>query len=67
MLSMIFTRSLTLASSELVDTNVEVASSLSLAIGEAPGVALTVVPLSARPPSSYDLDWEDNDLLRDNL
>lgn len=66
-LSMIFTWSLTLSSFELMDVNVEVASSLALAIGEVHVASLVVVPLLSHPPSPYYLDWEDDDLLRDEL
>ncbi|XP_059063825.1 vegetative cell wall protein gp1-like [Cryptomeria japonica] len=65
-LSTIFTRSLTLASSELEDKGVATASSLALAAGEGPDVALAIVPLRAYPPSPYDLDWEDGALLQDD-
>lgn len=55
-LSTTFTRSLTL-SFELVDVDLDVASSLSLAVSEVSGTALAVVPLQDFPPSSpYNLD-----------
>lgn len=62
-LSSIFTRSLTLSSSELADVDLHAASSLTLVAGEASGVALAVVPLQAILPSPYDLSWEDEALL----
>lgn len=66
-LSMIFTRSLTLSSSELVDVDLDAASSLTLIVSEVSSNSLAVVPLWAHPPSSpCDLDWEDEALLEDD-
>lgn len=49
-LSMIFTWSLTLASQDLLDENVEFASSFSLSFGIVLATSLVVVPLQAHPP-----------------
>lgn len=53
-LSIIFTKLLTLSSQELWDDNMEAALSLALDVGVVPDVALMVIPFRSQTPSLYD-------------